>query len=62
MDRCPTLFLLIVALSSGLLMRYLYEQYGAGPAFTLGAILAAVSPLLLLILLRPSPSEAPTDM
>ncbi len=44
----------IAALPSSLLMGYLYQQFGAGPAFTTGASLAALSALLLLILLRPS--------
>jgi len=44
----------IAALPSSLLMGYLYQHVGAGLAFTVGAILAAVSALLLLISLRPS--------
>jgi MFS family permease len=45
----------IAALPSSLLMGYLYQQFGAGFAFTVGAVLAAVSALLLLIFLRPPP-------
>ncbi len=52
----------IAALPSSLLMGYLYQRFGAGPAFTVGASLAALSALLLLILLRPSSSEAPTGV
>jgi MFS family permease len=44
----------IAALPSSLLMGYLYQHFGAELAFTVGAILAAVSALLLAILLRPS--------
>ncbi len=44
----------IAALPSSLLMGYLYQRFGAGPAFTTGASLAALSALLLLISLRPS--------
>jgi MFS family permease len=44
----------IAALPSSLLMGFLYQRFGAGPAFTVGASLAALSALLLLILLRPS--------
>ena len=40
------------ALPSSLLMGYLYQHFGAGPAFTFGAVLAALSALLLLILFR----------
>jgi MFS family permease len=47
----------IAALPSSLLMGYLYQSFGAGPAFTVGAVLAAVSALLLLIFLRPSPRK-----
>ncbi|MDE2181077.1 MAG: MFS transporter [candidate division NC10 bacterium] len=43
----------IAALPSSLLMGYLYQSFGAGPAFTVGAALAGVSALLLLLLLRP---------
>lgn len=43
----------IAALPSSLLMGYLYQSFGAGPAFTVGAALAGLSALLLLILLRP---------
>jgi MFS family permease len=43
----------IAALPSSLLMGYLYQSFGAGPAFTTGAVLAGLSALLLLILLRP---------
>jgi len=43
----------IAALPSSLLMGYLYQHFGAGPAFTVGAVLAGLSALLLLILLRP---------
>jgi hypothetical protein len=32
--------------------------YGAGPAFTVGAGLAGLAALLLLILLRPEPTQA----
>ncbi len=52
----------IAALPSSLLMGYLYQRFGAGPAFTVGATLATLSALLLLILLRPSSSEAPTGV
>lgn len=41
----------IAALPSSLLMGYLYQHFGAGPAFTVGAALAGLSALLLLILL-----------
>ncbi len=44
----------IAALPSSLLMGYLYQHFGAGPALTVGAILAGLAALLLLILLRPS--------
>ncbi len=44
----------IAALPSSLLMGYLYQRFGAGIAFTTGAILAALAALLLLTLLRPS--------
>ena len=37
----------IAALPSSLLMGYLYQRFGAGPAFTVGASLAALSALLL---------------
>jgi MFS family permease len=47
----------IAALPSSLLMGYLYQHLGAGFAFTVGAVLAAVSALLLLIFLRPSSFE-----
>lgn len=40
----------IAALPSSLLMGYLYQHLGAGPAFTFGAVLAALSALLLAIL------------
>lgn len=43
----------IAALPSSLLMGYLYQTVGAGPAFTVGAGLAGLSALLLLLLLRP---------
>lgn len=52
----------IAALPSSLLMGYLYQRFEAGPAFTVGASLAALSALLLLILLRPSSSDAPTGV
>ena len=42
----------VAALPSSLLMGYLYQRFGAAPAFTLGAILAAASALLLAILPR----------
>ena len=46
----------IAALPSSLLMGYLYQSFGAGPAFTVGAALAGLSALLLFILFRsPSP-------
>ena len=44
----------IAALPSSLLMGYLYQRFGAGLAFTFGAIVAAFSALLLLLLVRPS--------
>ena len=44
----------IAALPSSLLMGFLYQRFGAGPAFTVGASLAGLAALLLLILLRPS--------
>ena len=44
----------IAALPSSLLMGYLYQSFGAGPAFTVGAALAGLSALLLFILFRPS--------
>src|SRR5574337_392363 len=44
----------IAALPSSLLMGYLYQTFGAGPAFTVGAALAGLAALLLLLLLRPS--------
>jgi MFS family permease len=47
----------IAALPSSLLMGYFYQYFGAGPAFAVGAILAAVSALLLLLFLRPSPRK-----
>jgi len=47
----------IAALPSSLLMGYLYQHFGAGFAFTVGAILAAVSALLLALLLRPSSQQ-----
>lgn len=43
----------IAALPSSLLMGYLYQTFGAGPAFTIGAALAGLSALLLMLLLRP---------
>ncbi|NJD68592.1 MAG: MFS transporter [candidate division NC10 bacterium] len=43
----------IAALPSSLLMGYLYQTFGAGPAFTVGAALAGLSAPLLLLLLRP---------
>jgi MFS family permease len=43
----------IAALPSSLLMGYLYQTFGARPAFTVGAALAGLSALLLLLLLRP---------
>jgi MFS family permease len=43
----------IAALPSSLLMGYLYQSFGAGPAFTVGAALAGLSALLLFILFRP---------
>lgn len=43
----------IAALPSSLLMGYLYQTFGAGPAFTIGAALAGLSAILLLLLLRP---------
>jgi len=52
----------IAALPSSLLMGFLYQRFGAGPAFTVGACLASLSALLLLIVLRPSSSEAPTGV
>jgi MFS family permease len=47
----------IAALPSSLLMGYLYQTFGAGPAFTVGAGLAGLSALLLLLLLRPSSAQ-----
>ena len=47
----------IAALPSSLLMGFLYQRFGAGPAFTVGASLAALSALLLPLLLRPSGSK-----
>jgi MFS family permease len=47
----------IAALPSSLLMGYLYQRFGAGLAFTVGATLAAVSALLLVLLLRPSSQQ-----
>jgi MFS family permease len=52
----------IAALPSSLLMGYLYQRFGAGPAFTVGASLAALSALLLLILLRPSSHSPGTEV
>lgn len=52
----------IAALPSSLLMGYLYQRFGAGLAFTTGASLAALSALLLLILLRPSSSGVRTSV
>lgn len=52
----------VAALPSSLLMGYLYQRFGAGPAFTVGASLAALSALLLLLLLRPSSPETPTGV
>ncbi|CBE69165.1 Major facilitator family transporter [Candidatus Methylomirabilis oxygeniifera] len=43
----------IAALPSSLLMGYLYQTLGAGPAFTVGAALAGLSAILLLLLLHP---------
>ncbi len=40
----------VAALPSSLLMGYLYQRFGPAPAFTLGAILAVASALLLAIL------------
>ncbi|MBZ0158703.1 MAG: MFS transporter [bacterium] len=48
----------IAALPSSLLMGYLYQSFGAGPAFTVGAALAGLSAFLLLILLRPRSPQA----
>jgi MFS family permease len=48
----------IAALPSSLLMGYLYQSFGAGPAFTVGAALAGFSAFLLFILLRPGSSQA----
>ena len=50
----------IAALPSSLLMGYLYQTFGAGPAFTVGAALAALSALLLLLLLQPSSPQIRT--
>ncbi|MBZ0169545.1 MFS transporter [Candidatus Methylomirabilis lanthanidiphila] len=47
----------IAALPSSLLMGYLYQTFGAGPAFTVGAVLAGLAALLLLLLLRPPSSS-----
>jgi len=47
----------IAALPSSLLIGYLYQQFGAAPAFTVGASLAGLSALLLLTLFRPSPAQ-----
>jgi len=52
----------IAALPSSLLMGYLYQRFGAGLAFTVGASLAALSTLLLLILLRPSSPQTRKSM
>ena len=52
----------IAALPSSLLMGYLYQRFGAGPAFTVGAVLASLAALLLLILLRPAPAQARTSL
>ncbi len=52
----------IAALPSSLLMGFLYQRFGAGLAFTTGASLAALSALLLLILLRPAPAQARTSV
>jgi len=49
----------VAALPSSLLMGYLYQGFGAAPAFTLGAILAGVSALLLTGLRRLPPPGAP---
>ncbi len=43
----------IAALPSSLLMGYLYQTFGAGLAFTIGAAMAGLSAILLLLLLRP---------
>jgi len=40
----------IAALPSSLLVGYLYQHSGAGLAFTFGAVIAALSAILLLIL------------
>jgi MFS-type transporter involved in bile tolerance (Atg22 family) len=47
----------VAALPSSLLMGYLYQRFGAAPAFALGAILAVASALLLAILPRFQPSR-----
>ena len=52
----------IAALPSSLLMGYLYQRFGARLAFTTGASLAALSTLLLLILLRPSSPQTRKSM
>jgi len=52
----------IAALPSSLLMGYLYQHFGAGLAFTVGAILAALSALLLLIVLRPCSPQSRTSL
>lgn len=52
----------IAALPSSLLMGYLYQRFGAGLAFTTGASLAALSTLLLVILLRPSSPKTPKSL
>jgi hypothetical protein len=44
----------IAALPSSLVMGYLYQRFGVGPAFRLGAIFAGLSVLPLSILIRPS--------
>jgi MFS family permease len=51
----------IAALPSSLLMGYLYQSFGAGPAFTVGAALAGLSALLLLMLLHLPSVQAQTD-
>ena len=51
----------IAALPSSLLMGYLYQSFGARPAFTIGAALAGLSAFLLLMLLHPPSVQAQTD-
>jgi MFS family permease len=52
----------IAALPSSLLMGYLYQHFGAELAFTFGAVLAALSAILLLIFLRPSLPKTPKSL